>query len=368
MSFIINILLIGWVLGTMVFAFLQSVQTNAPLKISSHPAPQSPGEKISNPEPVISGGIEREKNKTILFPKKSQTDSSKFSQTPQITLPKIVLKEKNRESLEQNIQGQTSLLATSSPVQVATGSPKSLPPLDEVAIMQAVVKIECPAQGGIGKYIGAGFLLPKGRVITAAHVVMDSASETCDIIFPKNRRPTYFLKGTIDNLTEVKRRHNEDGVDVALINLPQLENYPDGRAIFDSYPFVPYPICESPNTLGDALLHFGYPSNYLDLNYLSELKGQAIAYADINGIKDQISEDQTYTFKSPVFSFTGDESAMHAYTVSRVASFYGDSGGLAFDATQQCILGPHRGGTIGGSEGQNFSIFINLGWTKAKIY
>lgn len=271
-------------------------------------------------------------------------------------------------------KGSVSSTTTVIPLVAVVASSSSvvpkiiLPPLDVAGIMRAVVKIECPAKNTSGKYIGSGFLLAAGRVITAAHVIKDSASDVCTVIFPKERRPIYYLKGTIENLTEVKRRHDEDGVDAALIRLPDIDAYPEAKAIFEVYPSVPYSTCQDPVMLGDALLHFGYPSDYLDQNYLSELTGKAVVFADIKGIKEQLSLDQTYTFKSPVFAFTDDEFTMHPYIVSRVASFYGDSGGLAFNATKQCILGPHRGGTIGGSEGENYSIFINLGWPGAKIY
>ena len=115
---------------------------------------------------------------------------------------------------------------------------------------------------------------------------------------------------------------------------------------------------------GDALLHYGYPSNFVDQNYLSEQEGRAVAYADIMGIKDQYSDDFSYQYKTPEFSYTGDESALHPYMISRVASFYGDSGGLAFNAAKQCILGPHRGGTVGRGAGENYSIFPILEWWK----
>lgn len=41
-------------------------------------------------------------------------------------------------------------------------------------------------------------------------------------------------------------------------------------------------------------------------------------------------------------------------------------GGLAFNKTKQCILGPHRGGTIGKASGENYTIFMNMGWNDAK--
>jgi hypothetical protein len=202
-------------------------------------------------------------------------------------------------------------------------------------------------------------------VITAAHVIKDSASETCEIIFPRERKPIHYLRGTILNPKETIRRHDEEGIDVGILLLPEISSYPEAKAIFSSYPSIPYPVCQETHMLGDQLLHFGYPSNYADQTYLSRLEGKAAANAEIQGIEDRLSLDGTYSYKSPVFGYTYDESKMYPYLVSQVASFYGDSGGLAFNAEKQCVIGPHRGGTIGRGAGENFSIFMNLGWSRA---
>lgn len=246
--------------------------------------------------------------------------------------------------------------------------PPPPPPLDEAALLLAVVKIQCPTADGLGEYIGSGFVLKGEVVVTAAHVVMDSGSENCKVIFPsKERRPIHYLRGVIHDLADLKRRHDEEGIDVAALKLPSLDSYPEARAIFSEYPAIPYPVCGDPQMIGDSLLHFGYPSNFVNQDYLSKLDGEVITYADIDGIKEQLSQDGTYTFKSPIFKYTNDETRLHPYMVSRVPSFYGDSGGLAFNATKQCVLGPHRGGTLGRGAGENYSVFMMLGWEKAKV-
>ena len=261
----------------------------------------------------------------------------------------------------------TTSPAASTPIAPPLPLPPPLPPLDERAILAAVVKIECPSEDQKGKYAGSGFLLPQGVVVTAAHLVMDSGSETCTIIFSKDRHPAHYLKGMItEDRADIKRRHDEEGIDVAALSLPVLSAYAEGEAVFpDGYPYIPYPICDEPRMLKDKLLHFGYPSNFLNQSYLSELDGEAVVYADIKGIEEQLSEDQTFLFKSPVFVYTNDQSRLHPYMISRVPSFYGDSGGLAFNAAKQCILGPHRGGTIGGAAEENFSVLPILGWERA---
>ena len=240
--------------------------------------------------------------------------------------------------------------------------PALLPPLNVEALLNAVVKIECRSADGLGKYTGSGFVINGSRVVTAAHVIMDSGSEVCTVIFPRERQPAHYLRGTIIDFKDVRSRHDEKGIDVAVLAIPEIDAYPEARAIFKEYPSIPYPLCTDPVMLKDVLLHFGYPSNYTDQNYLSMLSGEAVLYADITGIRERLSEDSTYTFKTPVFSYTRDESGLHAYMVSRVASFYGDSGGLAFNKTKQCVIGPHRGGTIGGRAGENYSVFMVLGW------
>lgn len=255
---------------------------------------------------------------------------------------------------------QTNLASSS--FALLSQANQTLPPLDEEEILKAIVKIQCSTEDGLGKYIGSGFAIKDDRVITAAHVVKDSGSKICEVIFPSERRPVHYFRGTIVDFYEVKQRHDIEGIDVAILKLPPLESYPEGKAIFQKYPAVPYSICENPRMLEDRLLHFGYPSNYLDQSYLSRLEGKALVYADIKGIREQLSEDTTFVFKTPVFGYTYDDSKEHPYMVSQVASFYGDSGGLAFNADKQCIIGPHRGGTIGKASGENYSIFMNIGW------
>lgn len=264
-----------------------------------------------------------------------------------------------------NIIPAISAITSTSSLETPPLLPK-LPPLDEESLLKAVVKIQCPADDGLSKYVGSGFVLKGGVVATAAHVIKDSASSECEVIFSHERRPIYYLRGKIENLKEVIRRHDTEGIDFAVLKLPDINSYSDAKSIFLEYPYISYPVCENPAMLGDELLHFGYPSNYADQNYLSEQSGGAVVYADIGGIKEALSEDQTFTYKTPIFSSSYDESRMHPYMVSRVASFYGDSGGLAFNETKQCILGPHRGGTIGKTTGENYSVFMLMGWGKVR--
>ncbi|MFY9462857.1 MAG: hypothetical protein WAP52_01585 [Candidatus Sungiibacteriota bacterium] len=238
-----------------------------------------------------------------------------------------------------------------------------LPPLDEKAIFGAVVKIECPSEDRKGKYVASGFAMPQGVIVTAAHFIKDSGSDTCQVIFPRDRAPSIFLVGKTEDRAVVRKRHDEQGIDVAFIFMPLLASYPEARGVFpDAYPFIPYPVCADPVLLSDRILHYGYPSSFQNNSYLDRNAGTAVAYADINGITEELSEDQTYLFKTPIFGYTSDQSQLHPYLITRSASFYGDSGGLGFNATRQCIIGPDRGGTIGGAAGENFSVFMVLGW------
>ena len=271
-------------------------------------------------------------------------------------------------SLPGPVASASAPMTASSSVQMSEQQARSvsLPLLDEKALLRAVVKIECPSRDMRGKYVGSGFVMPRGVVATAAHLIEDSGSDTCRVIFPKDRAPAYYLFGATENREAVKKRHDEQGIDIAFIFLPALAGYPDARAIFpDAYPFIPYPPCSDPAILGDTTLHFGYPASFQDQSYLAEKQGTLVSYADIGSIREALSEDQTYGYKTPEFLYTQGQSQFHPYAVSRVSTFYGDSGGLAFDATRQCILGPSRGGTSGGGVGENFTLFALLSWPGA---
>ena len=256
-----------------------------------------------------------------------------------------------------------SSIAPAVPAAPAAPHAPPFPPLNEKGIFSAVVKIECPSEDRKGKYVASGFAMARGVIVTAAHFIKDSGTDTCTVIFPHDRAPSHYLFGRTEDREVVRKRHDEQGIDVAFMFMPLLAAYPEARAVFpDAYPSIPYPVCRSAALLGDAILHFGYPSSFQDNSYLDMSEGRAAAYADISGIKDELSEDQSYLFKTPIFKYTDDQSQLHPYLIARSASFYGDSGGLAFDATRQCIVGPDRGGTIGGGAGENFSVFMVLGW------
>jgi len=240
-----------------------------------------------------------------------------------------------------------------------------IPEIDENAIFRAVVKIQCSATDGIGKSIGSGFLLKDGLVVTVAHLLMDSGSKTCGVIFSKDRFPIHYLKGEItEDLSIIRKRFEEDGIDIGFLRIPPLAEYDDARTIFgNSYPSLPYPICSDPSIIGDVVYHYGYPSNFKDLNYLSRMDGIIVSYADIKGTSVQTPAGGGASYRAPDFSFTDDETGFHPYAVSQVGIFYGDSGGLAFDASKACILGVNHG--FGKGSTATYSIFLNLGWKAA---
>ena len=262
------------------------------------------------------------------------------------------------------VSASTTASSTAAAVSPVSAPPEPvLPPLREDELLRAVVKIECPSEDRRGVYIGAGFSMPRGVVVTAAHLLTDVASTTCKVIFPHDRAPAHYLFGTPENLDAVKKRYNEQGIDAAFLFLPALANYPEGKAVFpDGYPVISYPICTHSRAISDTVFHYGYPSNFSDNSYLAKNIGEVTAYADISGVREELSEDQRFLYKTPIFSYTVDQAVLHPYLVSRVPSFYGDSGGLAFDVTRQCILGVGHGGTIGGAAGENFSLLMMLGW------
>lgn len=324
----------------------------------------------NNPPQKIIKSEEKVQNATTTESQTAAKPIVKAVPLPNIELPKIPIPppslspKSNFDTPE--VRPQPAVATTSLP-KIEIPEPPRMPPLDEEILMRAVVKIQCPTTDGLGKYIGSGFVVGERTVITAAHVIKDAGSENCDIIFPRERKPVHYLKGMIVNLKETIRRHDEEGIDVGILVLPEISSYPEAKAIFPKYPSISYPICKDSQQIGDKLLHFGYPSNFVDQTYLSKTEGRAVVNADIKGIEDRLSLDETFTYKSPIFDFTNDGAKMHPYMVSRVPSFYGDSGGLAFNADKQCTIGPHRGGTIGKAAGENFSVFMNLGWAPLEV-
>ncbi len=238
--------------------------------------------------------------------------------------------------------------------------------MDEETILRAVVKIQCTRSDGISKSIGSGFALTDGFIVTVAHLVLDSGSKTCDVIFPKDRFPIYYLKGDItEDMSVIRKRFEEDGIDIAFLKLPPIGEYLDAKAIFgNSYPAILYPLCTSPSIIGDTAYHYGYPANYKDLNYLASMEGKFVSYANVTGTAVKTTDDGTATYRAPLFAYTTDESIFHPYAVSKVGIFYGDSGGLVFNATDACVLGTNHG--FGQGTDGVYGIFTDLSWSSVK--
>ena len=322
----------------------------------------------SNDADVPSGEIVSEEKIDVSVPeiKKEEESESEKKEIPVKPTPPTI---PNINSAEIAIpQIPVSLPATTTEKAAPPASPQEkqkLPEIDENTIFRAVVKIQCSATDGVGKSIGAGFVLKDGLVVTVAHLLMDSGAKTCDVIFPKDRFPIHYLKGEITESVEaIKKRFEEDGIDIGFLKLPLIAEYTDARTIFGNfYPALPYPICSNSSIIGDTVYHYGYPSNFQGLNYLSRMDGIVVSYADIKGTSIQTPADGGASYRAPDFSFTNDEKEFHPYAVSQVGIFYGSSGGLAFDASKACILGVNHG--FGKGSTATYSVFLNLGWKAA---
>lgn len=304
---------------------------------------------VSAPEIQNEKKLEQKKDETPVKPSE-QKSSSRAPIAVAVLFPPVSL--------------SATTTADATPPVVTQEKPKLLE-IDEDAIFRAVVKIQCPAADGIGKSIGSGFVLKDGIVVTVAHLLMDSGVKTCDVIFPKDRFPIHYLKGEITESVEaIKKRFEEDGIDIGFLRIPLIAEYDDARTIFGNfYPSLPYSVCDNPSIIGDVVYHYGYPSNFKDLNYLSRMEGVVVSYADIQGTSIQIPEGGGASYRAPDFSFTNDEKEFHPYAVSQVGIFYGSSGGLAFDASRACILGVNHG--FGKGSTATYSIFLSIGWKAA---
>lgn len=346
--------------GTLVRLQQLARQDPARSAIRTEPPQDRHAAVSSIPESKISSDLPTNRRETKPSAPLTKKESSVSAAEPARSMPEIAAIA--APIVTPAASGTTSVSASASSTAAILAAPP-MPPLDEEAIFSAVVKIECASEDRKGTTVGSGFALPHGVIVTAAHLIEDAGSDACRVIFPDHRGPSHYFVGKLEDRETVRKRYDEEGLDVAFIFMPLLAAYPEAHAIFpDHYPFIPYPVCRDPVLIGDQILRFGYPGNYQGNSYLDMARGQVLVYADIQGIKQELSEDQSYVYKTPIFGYTKNQSAMHSYLVSRVASFAGDSGGLGFDATRQCIIGPDHGGTSGGGAGENLSIFTVLDW------
>jgi len=266
----------------------------------------------------------------------------------------------------------TEIVTATSSLSLST-QPPPLPPLDEDALMRAIVRIKC------GNVYGSGFsVTTDGLVLTAAHVIIeaiDAGISECEVIFPRKHpdfgfySETYYRSGIIISASAIENFYKEKGFDVAALKTGRLADEP---VFHDGFPFVDYQFCGR-ETLGDKILLMGYAANVGTSadspgSVLSKFAGEIIEYEDVVGVKRVPSK--TFSGGSdylPELASSFDQSRHHAIVlIASDNNFAGASGGLVFNTTKRCIVGVNSAvGTAPGDK-RVFGLIYNFEFTEIK--
>lgn len=341
-----------------------------PIDISRAPE-KNPGKQLPitnnrQPYPAPPPLIEETRNPSTALAASSEQETAYAAQPH-----KIPEEAKQLDNQFTTISNQLPVTSNQPPLP----SPPPLPPLDEDALMRAVVRIRC------GNIYGSGIVVsPDGLVLTVAHVVI-AAIETsvsgCDVIFPRKHREfdfyseTYYRKGIILASTTTATLYKEKGLDVAALRIMPLT---DDSVFPDGYPFVNMPFC-GPDILDDEVLLFGYAANVgasadSPGSILSRFSGEILQFADITGVRKEpssISKNSNDFF--PNLAYSLDENMPHPIVIIfSNNNFSGASGGLAFNASKQCIIGTNS--AVGTSTGDPriFGVIYNFEFPEIKSW
>lgn len=230
------------------------------------------------------------------------------------------------------------------PAQTPPAIPPAPIPVDEDQLRRAVVRLRCGASDGSTGF-GSGIVLAKdGLIATVAHVIDNAGGNECDVIFPRRDQATgvwkvvYYGRAAILDKDKSINRYKSGGYDFALLRvIPQGQD----SEFFDGnpYPFIGYPPC-GPATAGDKVLHLGYSSNLSDGEAQSYDKGTVAFFADIIGVREGLDPESHQKVILPRYSYNADKGTFHPVIIAVGANvYYGGSGGLAFDTSQNCVLG-----------------------------
>jgi len=259
---------------------------------------------------------------------------------------------------------------------VTTQSPRETRPyINEDAIRSAVVRVRC------GSVFGSGLVISRGEkhyVLTAAHVIIDrleSKLYSCDVIFPRkdengNYREAHYRQGKILAPVETEKNYKENGVDIAILEVLPLDNRLEDMTVFPAgYPFVDYDFC-SPNTLGDAIILFGFAANVGTAvtpgAFMSRFEGRVVQYADVVGVIKEPSQQFAGGFSYlPKLQLTTDSSLQHNLTVIISSNnFSGASGGLVLDVDKKCVIGVNIATLVKDSDVFGFVTNLNFDYVK----
>ena len=249
-------------------------------------------------------------------------------------------------------------------------------PIDENAIMAAVVRIGCKDSFGSGISLKVS---GKHYAVTAAHVIIntiDAGRDTCNIIFPRKSRDFDFYEeahyrvGKILNPDQITTNYKTMGLDFAVLEIQPLEDAAEDKRVFpDGYPFVDYPACSLTN-INDNIILWGYAAHvgtqFSPGGILSRFVGKLIQYADAEGVSKQSSAgfSDGYAYL-PKVSDSTNETIEHTHSVIvSDNNFSGASGGLVFDSSKNCIIGLNIATFT--KDNKVYGLILNLGFSETE--
>ncbi len=210
-------------------------------------------------------------------------------------------------------------------------------PRDEQELWRGVVAVQCSyelPQGGYKSLAGSGIILDaEGHVATNNHVANHEPNGNCQVSFPAFSENTDYSIRTFGTLPArvINASGNNDN-DIALLKIQKTADFESQLAYWkkyygwtgDPFSFIPYPFCHNASA-GDKILHFDWQV----INTASQ------GYEIIRTVSTVI--EFLRVFKDEFYYARPGQTP--DYIVTDAKKFGGSSGGLAFNASRDCILG-----------------------------
>ncbi len=208
-------------------------------------------------------------------------------------------------------------------------------PRDEQELWRGVVAVKCSFDvvGGVKTLSGSGIVLNNfGYIATNNHVANGGSDGACQIQFPGFSENTGFsirALGAVPAKIVAVSGNNDN--DIALLQIEQNKEFREQLEYWkkyygftgDPFPFIPYPFCDEASQ-EDRVMHF-------DWQVINSASGGFEMLRVVSHVIEFLNINDGEFFYA--------RSGAPDYVVTDAKKFGGSSGGLAFNATRDCILG-----------------------------
>ncbi len=204
---------------------------------------------------------------------------------------------------------------------------------DEQELWRGVVAVRC-AFGASRAIAGSGIILDnEGHIATNNHVAGDAPNGSCEAIFPAFSENTgYRIRARNAFPAKIVALSGNNDNDIAILQVEKTADFQTQIDYLkkyygwtgDPFSFIPYSFC-SRASLGDKVIHYDWQV----VNTASE--GYEIVRTVSTVVDFLLDRDGTFYYAQA--GQTPD------YIVTDAQKAGGASGGLAFDASKDCVLG-----------------------------